>query len=178
MTGMRQGELLGLQWPDVDLQAARVHVQHARERVRGSWCLVEPKTDRSRRSIDLPPFVVTVLRAHRMRQLERRLAVGDAWPETEFVFAGPFGEPLDGRHDTSRSFAPLLARAGLPRIRFHDLTHTFATLHLARGIHPKLVQEMLGHSTIALTLDVYSRVTPTMHGEAAERLEAIFATGN
>jgi integrase len=103
------------------------------------------------------------------------LLVGSDWPEHGLVFTTAFGEPLDGRHVTARDFHPLLKRAGLPSIRFHDLRHTAATLLLAQGVHPKMVQELLGHSTIALTLDVYSHVTPTMHEQAAATMERVLA---
>jgi integrase len=108
-----------------------------------------------------------------VRQAEARLLVGADWQDHDLVFANAWGEPLDGRHVTQRAFRAVMERAGVPRIRFHDLRHTYATLQLAAGTHPKLVQEVLGHSTIALTLDVYSHVTPTMHDEAAATIDRL-----
>lgn len=175
-TGMRQGELLGLTWPAVDVAGGWIEVRAALvRRPGGQWSLDEPKTSKSRRRIRLSAAGVAALRSHRARQGEARLLVGSDWQDNGLVFADPFGGPLDGRHVTSRLFSGLLARAGLPRIRFHDLRHTFATLQLASGTHPKLVQEVLGHSTIALTLDVYSHVTPTMHDEAAATMDRLLA---
>jgi integrase len=172
-TGMRQGELLGLTWGAVDLAAGHLEVRASLVRSAGSWSLDEPKTARSRRRIDLAPTAVSALRSHRVRQAEARLLVGSDWQDHDLVFTDAWGAPLDGRHVTSRAFHGLLVRAGLPRIRFHDDRHTYATLQLAAGTHPKLVQEVLGHSTIALTLDIYSHVTPTMHGEAAATMERL-----
>jgi integrase len=139
------------------------------------WSLQEPKAARSRRRILVGPSTVAVLRAHRARQSAGRLLVGAEWADHDLVFCGPFGQPLDGRHVTNRLFRAVLARAGLRTIRFHDLRHTAATLLLAQGVHPKMVQELLGHSTIALTLDVYSHVTPAMHDQAAATMERVLA---
>lgn len=132
----------------------------------------EPKTPQSRRQIVLSATAVEALRAHRARQLEERLRLGPAWADNDVVFADEFGRPLDGKHLTRR-FYPLLKQAGLPRIRFHDLRHTAATLLLGRGTHPKLVAEMLGHARIAVTLDLYTHVTPTMHRQAADAMDAL-----
>ena len=118
---------------------------------------------------------MAALKSHRVRQAEARLLVGSDWQDHDLVFTTAWGEPLDGRHVTSRDFRGLLRRAALPAIRFHDLRHTAATLLLAAGVHPKMAQEMLGQSTISLTLDVYSHVTPTMHDEAAATMERVLA---
>jgi integrase len=175
-TGMRQGELLGLTWAAVDLTAGRLEVRASLVRRPGSWSLEEPKSGRSRRSIRLSPSAVATARAHRARQAAARLLVGTDWEDNDLLFTDAWGRPLDGRHVTSRTFRGLLRRAGLPPIRFHDLRHTYATLQLAAGTHPKLVQEVLGHSTIALTLDVYSHVTPSMHDEAAATMERVLGS--
>ena len=173
-TGMRQGELLGLTWTSIDLVYGWVEVRASLDRrTKVGWTLTEPKTSRSRRRIRLSPASVTALRSHRVRQAEARLLIGADWQDHDLVFADAWGEPLDGRHVTQRQFRAVLDRADLPRIRFHDLRHSYATLQLAAGTHPKLVQEVLGHSTIALTLDVYSHVTPTMHDEAAATIERL-----
>jgi integrase len=172
-TGMRQGELLGLRWADVDLDGSRLEVRHTLQRLAGSWSLEEPKTGKSRRSIRLAPMAVAALRSHRARQAQQRLLLGSAWPGHDLLFTNGWGEPLDGRHLPGRSLRPLLAKAGLPTIRFHDLRHSAATLLLAQGVHPKVVQELLGHSSIALTLDVYSHVLPTLQEEAAASMERV-----
>lgn len=123
----------------------------------------------------LTPTAVGALRRHRARQLEERFGLAGAWEDLDLVFANELGRPLNATNLTQRSFRPLLARAGAPRIRFHDLRHTAATLLLGRGVHPKIVSEQLGHSQIAVTLDLYSHVTPTMQREAVTALESVFA---
>jgi integrase len=153
-TGMRQGELFRLRWADVDLEG------HALA-VRG-----EPKTAKSRRQVLLSEVGVEALRRHAGRQAEECRAAGNEWREAGLVFANAVGGSLTTTNVTYRSFRPLLERAGLPVIRFHDLRHTAATLLLGKGIHPKVVSELLGHSQVGVTLDLYSHVTPTMHREA------------
>jgi integrase len=123
--------------------------------------------------VDLTQVAVAALRRHRTRQSEERLRVGAAWEKSDFVFTDEVGRPIDATKFLRNSFAPLLKRAGLPKMRFHDLRHTAATLLLGRGIHPKIVSEMLGHSQIGITLDLYSHVTPTMQREAAAVMDAI-----
>ncbi len=99
--------------------------------------------------------------------------MGGAWEDNDLVFANEVGHPIDARDLMDRSFRPLLEKAGLPRIRFHDLRHTAATLLLGQGVHPKIASEMLGHATVAVTLDLYSHVTPTMQRQAVEALDAV-----
>ena len=127
------------------------------------------------RNISLPRFAVDSLRQHRAAQLAERLAMGPAWEEQGLVFSNEVGKPIERGNLVRRSFLPLLERAGLPRIRFHDLRHTAATLLLSQGTHPKVVQERLGHSTIAVTLDVYSHILPTMQLEAATKLDGLLS---
>lgn len=176
-TGMRQSELLGLRWADVDLDSSVVHVQQQLVYVPGEgFSFSEPKTAKGRRAIALPTVAVEALRQHRKMQIEERLIVGPAWEDHGLVFANELGKPVERGNLVRRSFFPLLNKAGLPRIRFHDLRHTAATLLLSQGAHPKVVQERLGHATIALTLDVYSHVLPNLQREAAEKLDRLFAT--
>ena len=172
-TGMRLGELLGLQWRDIDLTAGRLHVQHTLLRTRGIWRLAEPKTARSRRRIALAPGAIEALRHHRAQQATERLHLGAAWEDNDMVFANAVGRPLQANHILNRCFRPLLAKAGLPQIRFHDLRHTAATLLLHQGVHPKVVSEMLGHSSIGMTLDVYSHVIPDMQDTAVKAMDAL-----
>jgi len=171
-TGMRQGELLALKWRDIDLDGAALQVRSTLQRTRDGFEFSEPKTARSRRQIALTRAAVEALRLHRASQLEERLRC-PYWQNAEIVFATEAGTPIEAGNMIRRSFQPLLARAGLPRIRFHDLRHTAATLMLSQGIHPKIASEMLGHSTIAVTLDLYSHVTPTMQRQATEALDAL-----
>ena len=109
---------------------------------------------------------MNALKAHRKRQLEERMRLSGLYKDHGLIFATGIGTPVNPENLVKRSFKPLLKRASLPEIRFHDLRHTCATLLLGRGVHPKIVQELLGHATIAMTLDTYSHVRPVMQGEA------------
>ncbi|HXH23288.1 MAG TPA: site-specific integrase [Dehalococcoidia bacterium] len=174
-TGLRLGEAIGLRWQDIDFALQTLTVRRALQRQRGAGLVfVEPKTRRSRRTIALPNGTIAAIQAHRKRQLEERLQVGAAWRDQDLVFCRWDGGPLEPSGLAQR-FDRLLRQAGLPDIRVHDLRHTAASLHLMKGTHPKLVQEMLGHSTITLTLDTYSHVTPGMHADAARKMESLFA---
>ena len=175
-TGLRQGELLGLSWRDVDLDAGTLRVRQALQRNRTGLVLVEPKSATSHRAVALPAVVVTALRAHRVRQLEERLAAAGRWPDDarELVFLSTIGTPLEGVNVTRR-FQALLVDAGLPRQRFHDLRHACATLLLAQGVAPRVVMETLGHSQISLTMNTYSHVVPSMTRHAAERMDEALA---
>jgi integrase len=172
-TGMRQGELLALQWRNVDLKRATLHIRGSLERRAKTLAIGQPKTRTSRRQVRLTATAVEALRQHRLRQNEERLRVGAAWEDNDLVFCTEVGTPASASNLLNRSFRPLLKRAGIERIRFHDLRHTAATLLLEQGLHPKLVSEMLGHSTIAITLDLYSHVTESMHKQAADAMDAI-----
>jgi integrase len=157
-TGMRQGELLNLRWEDVDLEAGVL-------RVRGT------KTARSRRTVKLSETALQALRSHLTRQLEEIDRAGSLWRENGLVFATEIGTLINRHNLIQRSFRPLLEKAGLPRVRFHDLRHTCATILLARGVHAKFVQELLGHATIAITLDTYSHVLPGMGNSTADAMD-------
>ena len=117
----------------------------------------------------------TTLREHRRLQLEAKLLLGSAWKDKGLVFCREDGTPLDPA-GLSRRLHRVLRRVGLPQVRIHDLRHTAATLHLARGENPKIVQELLGHSNISLTMETYSHVTPAMHASAAKKMQALFST--
>lgn len=174
--GLRQGEALGLRWQDVDLDAGELRVRVALQRVQGQPLrLVEPKTRQSRRTLPLPPPVIAQLRAHRTRQREDRLLAGERWEGEGWglVFANTRGGPLEPRNLTTR-YKALLALAGLPNIRFHDLRHSCASLLLAQGVHPRVVMEILGHSTITLTMNTYSHVLPQAQRDALDRLGDLF----
>ncbi len=174
-TGMRLGELLALRWRDVDLERGTLRVTATLQKTRDGYLFAEPKTERSRRQVVLSPAALEALRQHRLRQLEERLRLGDAWEDHDLVFPNEVGRPLDRTNLTHRSFERVLRRAGLPRLRFHDLRHTAATLLLSQGVHPKVVADMLGHSTISVTLDLYSHSTPAMHRQAALALDSLLA---
>jgi integrase len=174
-TGMRQGELLGLNWAAIDLNTGTLAVRRALQWQRGNGLVfTEPKTARSRRKIHLSQTALAALRAHKDRQKFERHAADLAWTTHDLVVCDAVGEPLSPTNETKR-FQRAVAAAGLPAIRFHDLRHTAATILLAKGVHVKLVSEMLGHSTITLTLDTYSHVIPAMHGDAAAAMDAVFS---
>ncbi len=161
MLGLRQGEILGLSWSDVDLGKGTLRVrqqlQWSTDKPRRPL-LVEPKTERSKRQLPLPPEVLDVLRRHRTRQLEERLRAGGRWStDLDLVFCSTTGTPLDTSSLTKR-FHARLAAAGLERRRFHDLRHTSGSFLTARGVHPRLIMEILGHSQIATTMNTYAHV--------------------
>jgi integrase len=170
-TGLRRGELLGLRWRDVDLEHSVLQVGRALVREGGRHRLGETKTKRGHRSIRLTSHAVSALGAHRKRQLEERMKLAGLYEDHDLIFATQKGTPLNPENLVKRSFKPLLERPGLPEIRFHDLRHTCATLLLGRGVHPKLVQELLGHATIAMTLDTYSHFLPSMGDQTARAME-------
>jgi integrase len=173
LTGMRRGELLGLKWDDLDLAKGALAVRRSLSRgEKGSFEPGAPKTASGRRAVALPSSATEALRAHRARQLAHRLEVGGAYQDQGYVFTSAEGHPLHP-NSVAYKFARLTARAKLPRVRLHDLRHTSATLSLTNGEHPKIVQERLGHSGIAITLDRYSHVTMDMQRAAAERLDAL-----
>lgn len=172
-TGMRRGELLGLRWRDVDLERGALSVQHTLlYRNVTTWRLSPPKTKASRRRIALGVTALAALRRQRARQLEERLLAGPLWTEHEVVFATPAGLPTPFE-TVRRGLALALKRAGLPHIRFHDLRHTAATLLLADNINPKVVSELLGHTSVSITLDRYSHVLPSMQQDAAAAMDRL-----
>ena len=159
-TGMRPGEILALRWSDVDLEAGTVQINRALSEGEFST----PKTPRSRRRISLSPATVATLKAHRKRQLEECMAKAGLWEDHGLVFPSSVGTPKSQRN-LNREFKNAAKRAGLPdHFKLYDLRHTCATLLLARNVHPKYVQELLGHASIAQTLDTYSHVIPGMDG--------------
>jgi integrase len=170
-TGMRQGELLALKWQDVDLENAAVSVRRTITMSKGRILLGELKTKKSRRTIRLTDAAVQALRDHLAHQVEEIGRLGDLYKDQGLVFASQVGTPINPTNLRRRSFAALLQRARLPKIRFHDLRHTCATLLLCHNVHPKYVQELLGHANIAITLDTYSHVIPGMGNQTARAME-------
>lgn len=166
--GLRWGEAAALQWEDVDLNRGTLTVRRSVTEVKGKHVVGEPKTARGRRQIAMPSIAIQALREHR----KQMLAEGHPGP---WVFCDQEGGLLRLPNFRRRVLFPLLDRAGLPRIRPHDLRHTCATLLLAQGVHPKIVSEMLGHAQISITLDTYSHVLPTLQREAADRMDALFS---
>lgn len=172
-SGLRQGELFALKWSDLNREAGTIQVQRQLQWVRGEAQFREPKSAKSRRTVTLPEVAIEALRKHKVEQAKQRLVAGAKWHDLGLIFTSSLGTPLHRSNLLQRYFYPMLEKAGVPRIRFHDLRHTAATLLLEQGIHPKIVQERLGHSQISMTLDTYSHVLPTMQQEVAEKLDAI-----
>jgi integrase len=174
-TGMRQGELLALKWDDVDLERSLVRVRRTLTRSDKGFVLGEPKTKRSRRTIRLTAGAVQTLRAHLSRQLEEIERMGSLYEPGGLIFATETGTIINPSNLRNRSLKPLLGRAGLRPIRFHDLRHTCATLLLSKDVNPKIVSEMLGHSSVSITLDIYAHLLPDMQEKAAKALEDVLS---
>lgn len=176
-TGARRGEILGLRWQDVDLDARTASIVQTVIVVNHKVQIGSPKTAKGRRSIVLDEITVAELRRWRRVQAKERLLLGAGYRDHDLIFAKPTGEPLHPER-VSREFARRVERWDLPALTLHGLRHTWATLALKAGVHPKVVQEQLGHATIAITLETYSHVTKSLHREAAEQVaSAIFGTG-
>jgi integrase len=169
--GLRAGEILGLKWEDVDLEAGKLEVRRTLSEARSGRIFEPPKSGKGR-SIRLTKMAAEALRTHRKHQLEEKLKLGSLWQENGLVFPSQVGTPIGGRN-LIRHFKIRLKRAGLSStFRFHDLRHTCATLLLKQGVHVKFVQELLGHGDVSLTLNVYSHVLPDMGDAAAEAMDA------
>jgi integrase len=188
MMGLRRGELLGVRWQDIDWKTHVLCVKQTLVRVRRFLLSVEeekgssktqlvtqePKTERSRRTLPVPEACLAALRHHRARQAEEKLALGPAYQDHDLVFCRPDGGPIDPR-TLNRAFHRVLAQAGLPRIKLHSTRHTYATWLLEQGESPRVVQELLGHSSVAITLDLYSHVSLELEKKAAATLNAALA---
>ncbi|NNM97548.1 MAG: site-specific integrase, partial [Candidatus Dormibacteraeota bacterium] len=175
--GLRQGEILGLRWQDIDLERRTLKVQRALQRVHGRSQLVDPKTSRSRRTLPMPSLVHSALLQQRSDQDAARELAGALWEEEVpgLIFTTALGRPRCGTAVT-HTFHRLLAEAGVRQRTFHTLRHSAATLMLAGGVDLKTVSTMLGHSQIGLTADTYASVLPGLQREAAARMDAILAT--
>jgi integrase len=172
-SGMRRGEVLGLRWRDLDLDGGRVSIRQTVIAVRHTAMLGTPKTAKGRRTITLDKGTVAALREQRKQQNAERLLMGAGWTDNDLVFCHVDGTMLHPERFT-RSFSDAVRRLGLPAIRLHDLRHGWATLALQAGVHPKVVQERLGHANIGITLDTYSHVVAGLHEDAAEQVAALF----
>lgn len=177
MTGLRRSELAGLQWGDIDFDARALSVKRARTHVEGKTIMKAPKSAASRRVVDLDSETVAVLRRWKVAQLEERLRAGTAWEPGEWVFTDEIGAPWrpDG---LTKTFVKAAKVAGLPDTDIKGLRHAHATALLRAGVHPKVVQERLGHSSISVTMDVYSSVLPGMQREAVELLASMMESGS
>lgn len=166
---------MALKWADVDLEHGLLQVRATLQHVKGEgFVFLAPKTKQSRRKVVLPAAAVQALCQHRISQQAERVELGPAWDDHDLVFTNRLGRPLDGVHVLRRELHPLLKRAGLPLMRFHDLRHTAATLLLMQGVNPKVVSELLGHHDISITLGIYSHVLPDMQRQAAAAMDEVF----
>jgi integrase/predicted RNA-binding Zn-ribbon protein involved in translation (DUF1610 family) len=169
MTGMRRGEALGLKWDDLDMETGTVTIRRSWIPVNGIPQMSEPKTKRGRRTIALDPVTFEALKAHAARQADEQADWEEAWVNSNFVFTRENGEPLHP-WKVSKTFRDHFKAAALPAIPLHGLRHSYATLALSSGVNPRIVSARLGHSTVALTLDVYSHVLPQQDRDAAEAI--------
>ena len=168
--GLRIGEIAALRWEDIDLENAVVRVRHSLN-FKVKPAVVGPTKTGRARTVDIGQATVDALRRHRNAQRKIRLVMGSGWNDEGWVFTTGTGRHIWREEIKRADFDPICARLGLPKIRLHDLRHTMATLMLAQGVHPKVVQERLGHSSIAMTMDTYSSVLPGLQREAAELIE-------
>ena len=178
-TGMRLGELIGLTWKCVDLEAGYIRVEHLLARYGGAYHLDPPKTVKSRRAIAVPSPVVDALLRHQQKQSEARRLLGRDWQgnDWDLVFTTQSGGPLSPT-TVEYIFKRLLKDSGLRKVRFHDLRHGAATLLLAQGVQMKVVQDVLGHAQMQMTADLYSHVVPELRRDAADRIgDALFGKG-
>jgi len=174
-TGMRKGEILALRWQDVDLEQAKLQVRRTLYRVDGELVFQEPKTRGSLRTITLPDFAVSALKQHKAKQNKNKLLLGPAYNDYDLVVCNGNGNPVDPK-DINRDMKYVIQKYNLPKLRFHDLRHTHASILLQLGEHPKVVSERLGHSSISITLDTYSHVMPDMQKNLARAFDSAMKT--
>lgn len=177
-TGMRRSELLALRWCDVDLLLCQIHVTHSLHHMRnGEIVFRSPKTDKSRRMIALSPSAALVLREHKEKQKATRVMLGMILMDDDLIFSDIHGKPLLP-NSVTHAWIKMVRRIGLDGVRLHDARHSHASLMLKAGIHPKIVQERLGHSSIQITLDTYSHVAPGLQEAAAARFDELVNPGH
>ncbi len=175
-TGMRRGEIMGLKWQDINFEKGALRVQRILSRVPSKmpgkgYVEAEVKTAKSRRHLIVAPFALEMLKQHRERQAIEQVKAADAWEDHDYVFCTAIGTHVNPTRDILDVLKSLLKKAELPDIRFHDLRHSVASLLFEENMHPKIVQEMLGHSNVSITLDIYSHMLPNMQGGAPSRLD-------
>jgi integrase len=172
-TGLRRGEILGLRWKDINMEAKTASIRKNLVVVEGKLVLQEPKTNGSIHSVSLPSTTIEALKKHKRIQNQEKLKMGINYQDNDLIVATSLGTPVSPRN-LLRSFYRIIERADLPKISFHALRHTHATLMLKQGEHPKIVSERLGHSNTRITMDIYSHVLPNMQQEAVDRFERMF----
>jgi integrase len=174
--GLRLGEILGLKWEDIDFEKETLSVRRQFRRVLGTAAFCEPKTQRAKRTIPLPKFAREALKEHRLiQEFQIKPLAGNRWKEHGLVFTSGIGTPLEERN-MRRSLEEILSKHNLPKLRFHDLRHSCASLLLALGLNPRIIMEILGHSQITLTLNTYAHVAQELQTEAAEKMNALFTS--
>lgn len=170
--GLRQSEVLGLRWSDLNIDASTVSIQRTLQRLHGAFAFYPPKSGKSRRTIPMPVPVATALQRHMKRQLQERIALGAAWEAERcggLVFTDEEGNPLSCYHVSGR-FHKLIRMAGLPPMRYHDLRHGAASIMAAQGVSARVAMEILGHAQISTTMNIYTHIAPELQKEAAERV--------
>lgn len=177
---MRRGELLGLKWQDISFSTGTLQVRRILTRIPAAlpekkhlYIAAEPKTQQSRRNVMITSFALESLKQHHPGQLAAKLKAGTHWQEHDYVFCTLSGAHLNPNH-VVEELKKVLRQAELPDIRFHDLRHSAATLLLSLGVHPKVVQELLGHTQISMTMDIYSHVLPGLQRDAMSKLNTVF----
>lgn len=170
--GLRRGELLGLQWDDIDFEKNQIHVVRNRVVVNGKSIVKDPKTESSRRTVDVPVQLIQKLRQHKTNCIANRLRLGKDYTVTDFVIVHPDGRPIYPEY-LSQLFTKLQKKADLPKCRFHDLRHLCASIMLMQGVNVKVAQEHLGHKDISTTMNIYSHVLPSVAKEAAQKIGAL-----
>lgn len=173
--GLRRGELLGLQWEDIDWKANKIHIHSNRVVVNGKSVVKEPKTAAGNRTLDVPVQLMQKLREHQKQCMENRLRMGSDYTVTNYIIVHPDGKPIYPEY-VSQLLTKLQIRANLPQCRFHDLRHLCASIMLKQGVNVKVAQERLGHADISTTLNIYSHVLPSSAKEAADKIgELVYA---
>lgn len=172
--GLREGELLGLGWEGLGIEAKTLSVRRTLSEGKNAGHVFEPPKNGKGRSIKPTRTAAEALRPQRKRQNEERLRRGTPWTDHGPVFPSRKGTPMNAKNSTTRGLKPILERAGLQDIRPHDPRHTCATLLPSRGVHPKFVQELLGHANISITLDTYSHVIPGMGNQTVAAMDEVF----
>jgi integrase len=177
ITGMRRGEILALRWADIDMERRVLQVLRTVDYIHPfGYVENEPKTKTGKRLIDLPEFYIAILQQHKVKQDEQRLKAGEKWENRDLVFPDRTGGYMSPSH-LDDDFGKLVKSAELPHVPFHDLRHSAATILISMGVHPKVIQELLGHSDISITLGIYGHLFPTMGRGVAEKWDGVFGEG-
>ena len=167
--GMRRGELLGLQWQDVNWEKNQIHIIRSRVAVDGKSVVKQPKTESGTRTLDVPEILMKKLKSYKVKCMEQKIRVGRRLVEEDFIIVHPDGKPIYPEY-VSQMFTKLQKRANLPKCRFHDLRHLCASIMVKQGVEVKVAQERLGHKDITTTMNIYAHVLPGSAREAAEKI--------